>query len=585
MDTAKILSTYCALNKLKPTAEFSVQKQIFDTPLLSEEPLTLETVIEKLTPKTTKSVPFPLAFFIANELIMRAEQNEIDLTTARILDPEIGSGSLLYAFITLLHKKTKQPIDHILNRITGLSLNNLHIQNFTYILELMLLHKKIKTTESINLYTSDPFTYRHESTYDILLTTLPTSLRFPKKVQTHIAALTNTLLPTELSTPEPYLQYFSLAKTITSPYSVSSITLTPNDYTLENSPSAEALRKLLIEQELLDHVLKIKLPKKGKHEQYTTVSFLTNRLSPSPTDKARVHTIDSIEELETLPKNWGNSPDMQILLPGNLNNPWDASVDPAIRKALNIITTQPNFLTEHIQVYPSVDTGRDTLYTLPGKQDKNGHYIKRIKNQVFLIEEELTVPLIKLTPRSDETALNKTRTRVIYPYRKNENGKTLLIPEEELCSYFPNAYEYFKTVKPLLDKRPSQKKKETKENWYEYASPPPSLIDSFALVTALKFPAHSSPTLMNVNRVPSLIINGLALKIINEDTDIIQAVLNSSVFSRYLTYILKPNMKGEYQLTEEVFKEFTIPSFTDLQRKGIRITDGSDRDRIIVTAY
>lgn len=589
MDNAQLLSQYCYWNKIKPPLGFSVQKQIFDTASMdAENPQTLEELIEELTPRNTKPFPFPLAFFIANELLTRAEQNEIDLNTARILDPEIGSGKLLYALITLLQKKTKQPIDQILNRITGLSINPTNVQNFTYIMELMLLHKKTKTTESIHLHVTDPFTYSHSEPYEIILSAIPPTLRLPHKTQEHLNSSNPNKADSTPLTNEPYLWYFNLIPKHSSPYGVASITITQNDYTLEETPPAALLRKWLIEEELIDHILKIKLPIKSKQPKFITVSFLTHRPSPTMNDKIRIHTIDSVEEIETLPRNWGNSPDMQVSIPKNIELPWNPSVDPTVQKAISIITKQPLMLKDYIQIHPNINTGRDSLYTLSGKQDKNGNYIKRFKNKTFLVEEELTVPLVRPTLNSDENTLENMKTRILYPYATHEEYSHLptILPEEYLQETYPNAYSYLKEVQLLLEKRPSRHCNLESTQWYAYSNSPPSPVlpvPSPVLYVATKF--ISSPVFMKVNRKPVLALNGLILEVVNEDWDIIQAVLNSSVFARYLQYTLTPNSRGMYELTESSFEGFTFPEFTDLQRKGLRVTDGADRDKIIVLSY
>jgi hypothetical protein len=77
-------------------------------------------------------------------------------------------------------------------------------------------------------------------------------------------------------------------------------------------------------------------------------------------------------------------------------------------------------------------------------------FIKTKLRGTVKIEKEILKPIIKGSKLKNSD--QKITEYVLFPYTK-QNGKHTIIPEEELRTKFPLAYDYLLSVKPELDKR------------------------------------------------------------------------------------------------------------------------------------
>ena len=94
----------------------------------------------------------------------------------------------------------------------------------------------------------------------------------------------------------------------------------------------------------------------------------------------------------------------------------------------------------------------------------NGCVMLTRNGKVFPIEESILKAAVKASTvkRSNEDQ----GLKIIFPYKKNKDGKHTIIPEKELEKDYPNVYTYFKEMRSELDRR--DKGKPNPVAWYAF---------------------------------------------------------------------------------------------------------------------
>ena len=109
-----------------------------------------------------------------------------------------------------------------------------------------------------------------------------------------------------------------------------------------------------------------------------------------------------------------------------------------------------------------------------------------------LLEKEILKPIVKASRLKNATDL--ITDYILFPYRKNEAGKHVIIPEPELKVRFPNTHAYLLSQKPALDRRDNGKPNAVA--WYAFGRAQ-SLDSSFGKKIIF------SP----MNRIPNFILH------------------------------------------------------------------------------
>lgn len=192
------------------------------------------------------------------------------------------------------------------------------------------------------------------------------------------------------------------------------------------------------------------------------------------------------------------------------------------------------------------------------------------------IEMEATRPATKISRLRKEGDLEDVMLRVIFPYKEMPNGRTLIIEEGAFRAEFPAAYEYLRSVRPLLEGR--DKGKAQYPAWYAWgrtqgmSAPGPKLLTKTF---------DRAPNFM-LDHSDRLFCNGYAVSPKQGDLfgpmiriGFLQRVLNSSVmfyYARLTTF----QLRGGFQCYQKNFiQHFGIPSVSfdeqaEIERLSIR---------------
>ena len=124
-------------------------------------------------------------------------------------------------------------------------------------------------------------------------------------------------------------------------------------------------------------------------------------------------------------------------------------------------------------VFNGIQTSANKVYIFQPESEKKGIYIFTNKGKKWDIEKDATRPYFQTTRGND--SLNTYRTfkpnaRVIFPYRKNGEGKLEIIPLKNKKKEFPKLYKYLLAHKDILNasSRDINPEPTTPNEWHRY---------------------------------------------------------------------------------------------------------------------
>ena len=147
-----------------------------------------------------------------------------------------------------------------------------------------------------------------------------------------------------------------------------------------------------------------------------------------------------------------------------------------LRGAYNIILANSIKLVEvtgEDNIFNGIQTSANKVYVFQPTSETDITYTFRNGIREWEVEKEVTRPYFQ-TSRGDD-GLNTYRTfkpnaRVIFPYRKNEEGKLELIPLDEIVESYPLLFNYLLSNKAILNSstRDIQPKPTNANEWYRF---------------------------------------------------------------------------------------------------------------------
>jgi len=209
-----------------------------------------------------------------------------------------------------------------------------------------------------------------------------------------------------------------------------------------------------------------------------------------------------------------------------------------------------------------------------------------LKDSVFLlesdsqidIEDEITVPALKIADLTNEASIKNKQRKIIFPYYK-VGKKFLPYTESEMQEKFPKAYSYLLANKEILNSRSSDDLK----YFYEWGRTQGMEPQSNKLLTK----TFSSKPNFILDSTPSLFCNGYSVqpKKNTVDIKIIQKILNSNIMN-YYSKITSFQLDGDYQCFQKNFIElFNIPNLSEDDIKIIKSLENSHLDQFLCGLY
>ena len=193
-------------------------------------------------------------------------------------------------------------------------------------------------------------------------------------------------------------------------------------------------------------------------------------------------------------------------------------------------------------------------------EDSNYYYL--VNDGVkYPIEKEICRDIVNSNKLNSKIDFDSIVEKVIYPYYRCQDGKLCVIEEERMLKDFPYAYKYLLSQKEALNKR-DKGNTLGYPTWYAYGRTQSLQMPRYKLF----FPKFANNSIRCVLRdAPELLLyNGIAF--VNDSKEkllIIQKVIESNVFWKYITKNGKPYSSGYYSLSGVDIKNFGVPNFTE----------------------
>ena len=203
----------------------------------------------------------------------------------------------------------------------------------------------------------------------------------------------------------------------------------------------------------------------------------------------------------------------------------------------------------------------------------------------YPIELELTRPAVKVPELQKNSDFLQNMRRIIFPYRK-QDGRYILISEQELAEKFPKAYKYLCDSREILEIR--DKGKKNYGNWYAWARTQGMEAIGPKLLTKT-FSKYPSFLLDNSDQ---LFCNGYSvtpkqatLFELAIDIQVLKLILNSIVMY-YYSKLTSFQIEGDYQCYQKNFIEkFGIPNLSEEECQKLLEIEQGQVDNYLVSLY
>lgn len=473
-----------------------------------------------------------------------------DLSTCKIIDMSCGCGGFLVDAALRLKKQTGKSFKLIFqDNIFGIDIQSYSVERTKIMLSLLAVSLGEDSSFDFNIWQADTLGIDfHEriSDYDgfDIIVGNP-----PYVCSRNMAPETKKLMKNwsvcTTGHPDLYIPFFQIAMQNLSKDGVMGY-ITMNSFL--KSLNGRAVRQYFQEKRKLIHIIDFRGKQVFRSKStYTCLFFAENNVS----DFLYYVSKDNNSLSESHVYNIFNYKDFDSKKGWNLNNTQDVH-------ALENIGTP---IGKFSQSRHGIATLCNKVYIFSPVRETQRYYILNKDGNEYNIEKGLCKDIVNPNKLNSDVIFGNIIEKVIFPYRKDENGKMQIIPETILQNDYPNAYHYLETQKDKLATRDKGKGKDYPV-WYQFGRtqslnmPPVKLF----------FPkiANRAPRCVLVNDPDLYLYNGMAFVGENEkQMMILQKVFESSLFWNYLISNSKPYSSDYYSLNGEYIKNFGICDFTE----------------------
>jgi hypothetical protein len=236
-------------------------------------------------------------------------------------------------------------------------------------------------------------------------------------------------------------------------------TIVPNKFF--QADYGEGLRGLLARKKLLHQVVDF-----GSNQVFDGISTYTQLLFLQQDDSRTFHfTRASPDEL-------GETSFEEIEEDVLDSSPWNMAYGESGILLDELLTSHPTLEEYTRELFQGIITGGDDHFILSVVESRDSSPTSTVRRrdsgETFEVEDDLLRPFVK---GNDVRAYRTDSGRKVlfYPYRENEEGKTVLISESDLEVEYPEGYQYLTEFRDALSSRGSDSM--TYESWYAHWCP------------------------------------------------------------------------------------------------------------------
>lgn len=213
--------------------------------------------------------------------------------------------------------------------------------------------------------------------------------------------------------------------------------------------------------------------------------------------------------------------------------------------------TKGKRLGDIADIHVGITTLADKVYMMPFLREEGDYILLNSKYKgIIKLEKELLKPIVKVSVlKSPNEAI---REYVLFPYKK-VNGKHIIIPEHELQSKYPLAYNYLLSVKDVLDKRDNGKMNKTA--WYAFGRS--QALDTSFGEKILFSPMNKKPNFIFYKNKEATFYSGYCIKYSGNVQNLLEQ-LNSERMAAYIKVSARDFRGGWKAYNKKIVQEFVV---------------------------
>lgn len=207
-----------------------------------------------------------------------------------------------------------------------------------------------------------------------------------------------------------------------------------------------------------------------------------------------------------------------------------------------------------------IATLKNDLYVLNIVEETDDFLVHEYKGVRYPIERGVCRQVVKPSAMVKNLSVEEQIGWIIFPYEVR-GERAVCYDGSQMERLFPNALEYLRFVRPILDER--DKGNRVYEQWYAYGRSQAINMSGNRLLMPY---IAETPTFFLSNIEGLLYYNGFAL--ISNDIlalERLQKVLNTDIFWFYIKNISKPYANGYYSMGKRYIRYFGIPELNEEQ--------------------
>jgi len=235
----------------------------------------------------------------------------------------------------------------------------------------------------------------------------------------------------------------------------------------------------------------------------------------------------------------------------NHNNIWILASNNVLKR-IKEIETRGIPLGKIAEIHVGITTLADDFYIFKDPIIEGDKATIKLKDgRTFTIEKDILKPIVKVSVLKSP---NEEQNRwIIFPYKKDANGKHVIIPEDELKELYPNVYKYFLAIKDRLLLRDKGKKNPVA--WYAFGRS--QGLDTTWGKKILVAPLSLRPNFIVWEKEEYTFYAGYCIKF-DGDLHWLAKQLNSEDMEFYIKYVSRDYQNGYKSYAKSFISNFGI---------------------------